>query len=272
MPFDFEENQTVEDINNVPEEFQGLYEQTNEGYQIADSVKPLVDAYAGTTKALNKERNAKSQANEEAKTRRHALKEVESIITEAGFDVGDEEIPNVVKNVLSDLQTKAKNGEQLNVDLDKVRDEMKRKQDEAVSAKDKEIGARDKALEKIMIKGTAESELAAAKGNTRLLMPHIRDMTKVVNTGNDDDGVPVYEVRVLDEDGDFRTDGKGGYMGVKDLIAEMKTMDEFKSAFESETPSGGGSQPGTGQKKPSSGEKQSSNQKISAGLANRQRR
>lgn len=271
--FDLEENFEVEDIESVPEEYKGLYEEGGEkGYKIADNVKPLVEAYSGTTKSLNKERSAKSKANEEAKTRRHSLSEVESILNEAGFEIGDEEVPNVVKNAITDLQGKAKNGEQVKVDLDKVRSEMQKKQEELSNSKDQEISARDKALEKIMIKGAAQSELAEAKGNTKLLMPHIANHTKVMETGKDDDGVPVYEVRVLDEDGDFRTDGKGGYMGVKDLVQEMKSSKDFASAFESETPGGGGAKPGPSTRKPSGSQDKNANQKISSGLENRSRR
>ncbi|MNV90886.1 hypothetical protein D3C71_1853110 [compost metagenome] len=49
-----------------------------------------------------------------------------------------------------------------------------------------------------------------------------------------------YVVRVLDAAGDYRGDGKGGFMGVADLVRELKGSKDYGVAFESEAPSGGG--------------------------------
>lgn len=267
--FDFENNQTVEDLSTVPEEYRGLYQEGENGYTISDNVKSLVNDYVSTNKSLVQERSAKSKANEEAKNRRLMLGELESLAQEYGMEIGDEGLPKAFRTLVEDLGKKAKNGESLKVDLDKVKESMNRQHQEALDARDKEIQARDKALEQILIGQTATAGLAEAKGSIDLLLPHIERMSKVVQEGENPDGSPKYVVRIMDADGEFRLDGKGGFMGVKDLIEEMRNSEKFARAFESEEKGGTGTPP-SGHRpgpRPSRGnDDMSPNEKISQGL------
>lgn len=270
MEFDFEENAAVESLDKVPEKYHGLYEQTSEGYQISESVKPLVEAYTGTTKSLDTERGAKKKANDEAKDRRLKLSEVQSVAEEFGVELDDDSsLSEALRQTLNDFQTKAKNGEEVKLDVEKVKESMKKQHDEQVNAKDQEISARDSAIQKMMVSSTASSELVKAGDEGAVLMPHIQSMCKVVQDGEDNDGVPNYEVRVLDAEGDFRTDGKGGYMGVAELVEEMKTQEKFAPVFKSDTPGGTGGKPGPGTRRPANKDDMSSNDKIAAGLSGR---
>jgi hypothetical protein len=74
-----------------------------------------------------------------------------------------------------------------------------------------------------------------------------------------------YTVRVVDAQGDARSDGRGGWMTVRDLVAEMKTT--FPMAFESTTPSGTGTRGTQTDRRPAAKKDDlTSVQKISEGL------
>jgi hypothetical protein len=270
--FDFEKNKTVSDLQSVPQEFQGLYVegQNEEGeavFSISDAAQPLVKAYVGTTKSLNSTRADKKKVSDENAQRRLATKAFDEIAEALGLEVGDDGVAAALKAHVDELMSKVKGGEELKVDLDKVRREMKAQAEEALAAKDTEIQERDTALSRHLISDVATRELAAASGSIELLLPHVESQCKVFRT---EEGKR--EVRVLDADGDARTNGAGGYMDVKELIAEMKAQNKFARGFDSDEKPGTGVQPGIGKKSSTSmkrGEPKTSVDKISAGLNQR---
>lgn len=270
MDFDFEKNGSVSDLNTVPEKFRGLYAETqNENgekiYAISDGVKPLVEAYLGTNRALNSTRADKKKASDESASRRVALRQFEELVETLGLEVGDDgNVADALKSHIDELTSSAKGGEKLKIDLNKIKQESERRIQEAIAAKDQEIAERDAALSKHLVGDVATRELAAAKGSIELLLPHIKSHSKVVRTENG-----VYEVRVVDSDGDFRSDGAGGWMGVKDLVAELKANPAFGRAFESDEKGGAGTTPGSTNRIPQNreGEQKSSVDKIAGGLA-----
>src|SRR5262249_48617114 len=106
--------------------------------------------------------------------------------------------------------------------------------------------------------------LVAEKGNPVLLLPHIKQMTKVVADGEN------YVVRIVDGQGNLRVNGTGSDMTISDLVKEMKGDKNFLGGFESDAKGGTGSpqnnqNPGL---RRTTGEK-SSMDKIGAGLAAR---
>jgi len=98
----------------------------------------------------------------------------------------------------------------------------------------------NKALEDAMIVSVATQALTEQKGSVRLLMPHIRQQTRL----RDADGKPVVEV--LGPDGSPRLTGSDGHaMSIGELVSEMKTQNDFASAFEGTGATGSGAA-GTG--------------------------
>lgn len=267
MEFDFEKNGTVSDLNAVPEAYRGLYvEKDGEDgkvYSIADTVKPLVDAYAGTNKALNEARGNLKKANEESASRRVTKKAVVDFAKELGIEEVDESEPlGALKAHIDGLVEKVKGGQDIRINLDKIKQDHQKALAEAVASKDGEIAKKDAALTRYLVDQAATAALAQAKGSVELLLPHVKAHTKVVQDGDD------YVVRVVDSAGDFRSNGKGGFMSVNDLVAEMKTQETFGRAFESEASGGTGAKPGSmHQRQQREGEPKSSVDKISAGLA-----
>lgn len=87
----------------------------------------------------------------------------------------------------------------------------------------------------------ATVELAKHKGSIKLLLPHIRNHTRVVEDGDD------FKLEVIDASGNVRIgNSKGEPMSLEDLILEMRNSEEYGRAFEGDGKSGSGKLPGTG--------------------------
>lgn len=283
MEFDFTENAQVSDINVVPEKYRGLYQEADDGsgnkvYALSEAAKPLAEAYDGVNKTLKDVQNKKKQANDESAQRRQTLKGVEETLRGAGFELDEnKDITEQLKGALDDLTSKAKNGEQIKVDMDKVKADADKRVNEVTQNKDSEIKAMQSALHKHLVSDHAVRAISEEKGTPELLQPIVERHAKVVNAGADQSGTPQYQVVITDNDGDARSDGKGGYMTVRDFVSELKKDQKFARAFESETPSGTGASPGSmnrapGQNGPGASESKTSRDKIAAGLNKGQHR
>lgn len=273
MPeFDFEKYNTV-DIDSfeetVPGKYRGLYERVeNEGvevYQIAGSVRNIVNDYIGTSKALDKARADKKNASDESASRRKTIQAFEEFASSLGLEIGDDGVVAALQSHVEELVGQVKGGQEMRVNLDKIKQDYEKKQSEALAVKDKEIKDRDSALERHLISDVATREIASAKGKVKVLMPHVKSQCKVVRDENGD-----YAVRVVDSQGDFRSNGAGGWMNVSDLVAEVKQDPDFAANFESDTQMGGtGKKPTERKTSPLTRqgvEDRTANQKIAAGL------
>ena len=92
--------------------------------------------------------------------------------------------------------------------------------------------------------GDLKAEIAKAKGNITILMPH---MSPLVDVRANDKGK--YSSVVLDDKGNPRTNNLGQPMSIKELVTEFREKPEFSGAgiFEkAKKPGGSGSQGGTG--------------------------
>jgi len=271
--FDFETNNSVEiDAfeEKVPGKYRGLYERTTndegvEAYTISGVAKGIVGDYVGTTKSLGQARGDKKTASDESASRRKVIQAFEEMASSLGLDEHDDGVVSAVSAHISDLVGKVKGGDELRVNLDKIKMDYQRKQDEAIAAKDADIQDRDRALQKHLISDVATREITNAKGKVTVLMPHVERQCKVVRDEQGD-----YVVRVVDSQGDFRSDGAGGWMKVGGLVEEIKQDPDFGGNFESDMQKGGGGKnPAQHTQNPlprQEGTDKSSVQKISAGL------
>lgn len=244
MEFDFAKNRVVENLDNVPAKYHVLYAEISEGddtgkFTIGDDFKGIVGDYIGTTKALGETRAANKATNDENAKRRQANKAFEDIMEGLGLDE-DSRTADGLQNYINEIASQAKNGKELKINLDKVREEMSKKHAIEMEGKDKDISERDTALEKHLIGDMATRALAEHKGSVELLLPHVKNNCKV---SRGDAGE--YSVQVLDSAREVRYSGAGNPMTVSELVASMKADEKFARAFESDTPSGGGSRPGS---------------------------
>jgi len=264
MTFEFE---PVDDVNTVPEEYRGLYAKGSDGkFSVMDVARPLAAAYIGQTRALDENTGKLKNVNKESADRRVAIKNVAETFKKFGFEIPeDKPLHEVIEAYVTDLSDKVKNGQENKINVEKIQKDANTRIEQAVKSKDEEIQRKDRALSKYLIEQEATRAITESKGSVELLAPHIRSSVKVVAEGDD------YVVRVVDESGDVRMNGKGGYMNVTDLVAEMKTKPAFARAFESETPKGSGFSPTARKTPPVQNNEKDMNpaQKIAAGLGKR---
>ncbi len=262
MEFDFVANATVDSLDAVPENYRGLYAEKDGKFAITDVAKGIVEAYTGVNTALKTAEGVKKTANNEAAERRVALKAWDEL-TE-GLGVEDKSAAGLQAHI-AELVAKAKNGEEVKINLDKINKDAERRIGEVTVAKDKEIAAKDSALVRFLVDQAATQALAEVNGSVALLLPHVKAQTKVIQDGDD------YVVRVVDTAGDVRPNGKGGFMSVKDVVVEMKESVEFGRAFESDGRTGSGAPVQTQTRVVVQGKDKTPMQKITDGLNTRSR-
>lgn len=272
MPFEFQE--VVESLEEVPEEYRGVYGagagDNAEKYVLNPIVKPMASAIGSLNKTLAGTRSDKKTATDESAKRRVALKAFEELAGELGIPFDADDLLGGFKNHFTDLTDKVKNGKELGINIDKIKTDADRLVEERVGIADAKTAKMFISLTKAKIGDVAVRALTnAGAASIELLLPHMMGKAKVVEDGDD------YSVRVLDADGEARSDGKGGWFSLDDLALEMKADAKYAPAFKSEDKGGTGTEADSTKRTITDTSKQgekSSVDKISAGLNELQKR
>jgi hypothetical protein len=261
--FEFLKNMQVETLAAVPEKYHGLYEENPEGgFRVTEAAKGIVTDYAGTTTALAEATGKTKSANDESAARRIKLKAFEEFAKENGFE-GEDSL-EAIKAGVTNLTGQIKGGEAAKVNLDKVTQDWQNRLKEVEESKSGEVSKMRGSLERYLIGQAGTEAIAKAKGSVDLLLPILSKHARVAQDGDD------YVVRVVDDGGENRLNGSGGFMTVSDLVTEMKADANFGRAFDSESPGGTGTPPGGGMRKPTESKGDlAANEKITAGLNSR---
>lgn len=263
MEWDFSANQEIDDetLGKAPESYRGAYvkDEATGKHKIADTFRPFVDAIVGLGGALKGERNV----TKDLKGRKDASEQVKALL---GFDTLEE-----AKARFDEMNTTITTASK--VDPAKIKADIQKTYDGQIAEKDKQLDAMKGTLDKYMVQSAAVGAIAAAKGNAKLLMPLVREQVELVADGDE------WVVRVKDGQGDYRGNGKGGFMTVEELVAEMRASKDLGLAFESD--SLGGTQTQTGQRPGQQAQRQvhrqqaredmSATDRIQAGLQQRRR-
>jgi len=224
----------------IPSDAQAFYEKGADGkYAISAAVRPLVDTLMGVVAGIRDERGKVKSLNEENKNHRLALKPFEDLAEELGVkSVDGKALSEILSEHVRELAGAVKNGKEVKINLDKIQAQYKADQDKATKAAADQNTNMKKTLEKHLVDNAALAALAEHKGNNILLLPHIKNQTKVVEENGD------YVVRVVDDQGNVRVTGTQGFMTVADLVKDMKTVPAFAGGFESEAAAGTGAKGG----------------------------
>lgn len=223
MEFNFAANPALDSVDTVPEAFRGAYVQGEDGkFSVRPEVAGLASAMDGLNGALKKERDTNKTLKQQP-TATVVLKEL-----------GLGETVEAAQTSLTDLR--AQLAAKAQVDPAKIKSEIEATFQTERDGFKTQLTDMETTLVEHLVGNVAKSAIAEHKGNELFLMPHIEKSAKVVK----DDATGKYVVRVVDGDGQFRGDGKGGFMGVGDLVGEMKANKLFGGAFESEQQGGGG--------------------------------
>ena len=262
MPFDFEANKTVDSLETIPEQYRGLYGETDGGFTVNEAATQLVADYVGTSKALEKSKADKKAASDESAQRRITTKAYDDIMVTLGIEEDDRNADGL-QGYITGLNDQIKGGKDQRINVEKVQAQAEERIRAAVATKDEELAGMAKSLHKYMIGEAAVRELTAVEAHADMLMPHVTQYAKVIKNEEGD-----FQVRIIDDQGDVRYDGAGGYMTLGGLVKEMKLSDKFGAGFKSTTSSGGGSTPGSSNKTIIPGQKTSLTavQNIEAGL------
>lgn len=183
--------------------------------------------------------DALTKSNKEAKERRLKLKELNTVASEFGLDLED---PDQLKSALDTYNKQQDKSNQRDTDMEKLKKQFDQRNSETKKEYEARLKAMEQSLHENMITAQATSALSAEGVEyPDVLMPHIERNVSIIQT---DAGK--YVTRVLDEDGDPRFNNSGEYMGISDLVVEMKESPKFQTLFPAKVKSGGGSVPSGG--------------------------
>jgi hypothetical protein len=212
---------TVDTLDTVPEAHRSLYTKADDG-----TFRLQLDGYeepAALKSALDKERRAARDASRE-------------IAAWKGLGKTPEDIQELLAaQAQADREKLTKAGE-----FDKLRAQMMEAHTGELSKKDERITTLTKSLERRLVDADATAAIAAAKGVPTLLLPHVRNAVSVIEEDGD------FRVRVVDDKGNPRVNGKGEFLSIADLVSEMRQSDVFGRAFEADGTTGGGAQQSRG--------------------------
>ena len=247
--FNFEPS--VENLEGVPEKYQPLYTKGDDDtYTIDPDLGKKLDV-SGLTSALDKERKSSAMAQKTLKS-----------FQKFG------ETPEEVETKFTELNEQLSKGKDGKVNFDKMKLDLEKTYSEKIKGKDDDISKMKGTLNKYLIDSEASKILTQPEiaGSVGLLLPHIQRQTKVIEENNQ------FHVRVIDQDGDARSNGNGGFMTIGELVNEMKESTDFKRAFDGTKHKGNGTPPGGGPKDvPGPKGELSPTQKIAKGLAAKNR-
>lgn len=130
-----------------------------------------------------------------------------------------------------------KGGEEYEAKLAQVRDKYEAQLKAVQSERERLTGQLDTTLRR----NAAIEAITAAKGNVKLLLPHVLERTKLSQDGEQ------LQVHVVDEKGNPRiADTLGTPLSIAGLVEELKKSDEFAPAFDGTGAAGSGAQGGGG--------------------------
>lgn len=217
---------TADEHKGLDEGIKGLYEEKDGGYVL--SIDGLEDTN-GLKSALEKERKARSEYEKAARKYE-------------GLGKSPDELAELVKA----QEESEKNKLEQKGEWEKLKAQLLESHKRELAARDEAVQKMKGTLESYLVDAAATEAIAAAKGIPQLLLPHVKSAVKVI----EEDGK--YQVRVVGPDGSPRMNAKGEFLGIKDLVAEMRESEVFSRAFEGTGTTGSGTPANRGQTRPGS--------------------
>ena len=211
---------TVESLDSVEEQYRGLYAEKDGVYRLNVEGVEFEEDVKGLRSALERERADRKAAEKRLK------------------NVPEDFDPERWAS-LTDAQRKAE--EEKAKTEGKWEDWKKQLQEQHAKEKDtlsQRAQALTQKIEHLLITSVAAQEIAKLDGSSKLLLPHVERMTKVV----EDDGD--FKVVVVDDNGRERLGKSGEPMTIAELVGEMRESDDFAAAFRGSGAAGGGASGG----------------------------
>lgn len=222
---------TVDSLDAVPEKYRAFYEEEDGEFKLDNILSTKIDKLA---KTIEKERSRAKDASRDAK---------------AWEGIGS--TPEEVKAKLEGLEaTHAAEIEKLQKlieekgdsagKIEKIKAEIKKASDAEVERAKATVTQMEGTLRTHLMEAAAKTAIAEAKGKVKPLLPYVLQKLSFVNESGQ------YVVRVVDEDGETRVTKDGRDMGIRELVEELKSDNDFSGLFEGTGTSGSGSRPNSG--------------------------
>lgn len=219
----------IDKLEDVAEGLRSLYTKGEDGkfyLEVEDTES------AGLKSALQTERKRANEATAK-------LRELEEQVTTLTTDLEDAKKAGAGKGGKPDPAA-------VQAEVERITGQLQTKHANELKTRDDKIATLTGTINRTLVDTAATQSIAAAKGEAKLLLPHIRDRIKVV----EEDGQ--FALRVVNEKGEFELSKKPGSgtapMTVDELVETMKGDPVYGRAFEGTGASGGGAKPtgGTG--------------------------
>jgi hypothetical protein len=211
------------DESAIPAEYRPLYRKDPQdgSLSIIPALAERFEAPAKLQSALRMERNNTKEVEKREKAR---LKQVLEVI---GANSPDE-VPHRLEELKKGISSQ----------VDQTRAEIEARYQATFGAQARaareEAERLRKAFTEQLVESQVTSAIAAAKGNARLLAPHVKAAMGIREEGGQ------FVPRVLDKNGDVRYRDDGLPMAPADLVAELKRDPDYLMAFEGSGNSGSG--------------------------------
>jgi len=260
----------VDSIEGLDESIAGLYEQGEDGYRLKVEGLPQAEDPVELKNTLTKVRQERKQEEREKKAIKNEysqkLTEMQEQL-EKYSAIDPEEYRNLkdFHSKFQEDQEKRKMEEaEAQKDWDALKTQMAEKHQQAIaeleSNKQKEIesyadkiAGLSKSLHKSLVETAYTKEITDAKGNLKLLTPHVAPYLFVNEEVDQVTGTVSHAVRVRDDNGKVKYNPSTGEpMSIRDLVTEYKENPDFKSAFEWEKKAGGSDSSGNVKKEATS--------------------
>ena len=221
-------------LKAIVENLDGLSAEIAKEYKKGDDGKYRLDVIAVDGLELAEVSKLQSALSKERENARAALERVRAF-----EDIDPAKARDALKKVgeMANWTPEQKVKEQ----IDAVRTQLLDAHGKEKAKLDERLTRLNKQLETAMITSVATQAIAENKGSIKLLMPHVERQTRL----REIDGK--FVVEVIGADGNPRLVGsQGTAMTISELVAEMKTQNDFASAFEGTNASGSGATGGSG--------------------------
>lgn len=215
-------------FNGLAEDLKKEYKKQSDGTFLLD-VAPVGDF------ALENVKGLKTALASERTTVANLTKQVEAF-----KDIDIEKAKSALKKV--EEMANWKPDDKVREQIEAIKTQLTEKHKGEMSAKESAIQKTITQLQKVMIDAAAIKSLTEVKGSVDLLLPHIRNTTRMRQTDTGD-----FVVEVIGTDGNARISPAAGStspMTIAELVAEMKATPTYAPAFEGTGASGTGAHGG----------------------------
>lgn len=230
--FDFPE--TVKALDEVPNEYRGLYEEKDGAIALISGLRKFHDDRKALNDTLAKERTRSKNAERDLQAWKALAENPDALKAKL-----DEEKSALTKE-RDDLKKLIDDKGDATKQFEKWKAETEANARKAIDAAEGKVKGMSSTLERHLIESAAKSAIAEKRGNVKLLLPHVKGQCRVIEENGD------FIVRVVDGEGDALSDGKGGFLDIAGLVEQMRKSDDYSSAFEAEERGGSGAPPANG--------------------------